>query len=151
MLRFHLIFFVRRWRTNWIMEFVKNAKVTGQVKQQKIAMQNSASRILIARKNKKVRWVKVRKIPAVMKTGMKTCLKKMMPKVVRLKEMKKCPYLTICLTLYKDHSPAFRFCSLTFISMLYNFFFVQIACFFVVAVVVFCCFFLFLYQYVHQK
>ena len=133
------------------MEFAKNAKVNGQVKQQKIAMQNSASRILIARKNKKVRWVKVRKMPAVMKTGMKTCLKKMMPKVVRLKEMKKCPYLTICLTFYKDHSPAFRFYSLTFISMLYNFFFFRSHVFFLLLLLFFVVVFLFLYQYVHQK
>ena len=37
--------------------------------------------------------------------------------------------LTISLTFYKDHSPTFRFYSLTFFSTLYNFFFVQIACF----------------------
>ena len=68
------------------MEFVKNAKVTGQVKQQKIAMQNATRRTLIARRNKKVRWGKVRKMPAVMKIGTKTCLKKMIPKVVRLRD-----------------------------------------------------------------
>ena len=33
-----------------------------------------------------------RKMPAVMKIGMKTCLKKMMPNAVRLQEMKECPY-----------------------------------------------------------
>ena len=47
----------------------------------------------------------MRKMPAVMKIGTKTCQKKMIPKVVRLQEMKECPYLTISLTFCKDHSP----------------------------------------------
>ena len=48
---------------------------------------------------------------------------------IRLQEMKECPHLTISLKFYKDHSPTFRFYILTFISMFYNFFFIQIACF----------------------